>query len=203
MPGKALEGRTKGEKAQAFQPWEHLYTSPAAEACQVVVWPLRERDSWCWTRGVGVSLLDYIEQGCSVCHLWCHQGLTCSGTAAYKEYKLDLYFSKSMCQYNFCFTDELIALFIDWWSMFECYFSENVSSACMFLGLWGMFGMNLYFSLSHLSLIKTPQNALFQSTVFIWILKVSFAPEYSKLKLYSWQESCLTRFWGKCCCHWL
>lgn len=53
MPGKALEGRTKGGKAPAFQPWEHMDKSSAAETCQVVVWPLRE--SWCWTRGFAVS----------------------------------------------------------------------------------------------------------------------------------------------------
>jgi len=42
MPCKALEGRTKGGKTQAFQPWEHLYKSTSAKNCQVVAWSMRE-----------------------------------------------------------------------------------------------------------------------------------------------------------------
>lgn len=45
MPCKALEGRTKGEKPQAFQPWEHLYKSTSAKNCQVVVSSMRESAS--------------------------------------------------------------------------------------------------------------------------------------------------------------
>ena len=71
MPRKALEGRTKGEKTQAFQPWEHLYKSTSAKNCQVVMWPMRE-NAGPGHRGLectcisGSDLLDYIEQGWSL-----------------------------------------------------------------------------------------------------------------------------------------
>lgn len=60
MPCKALEGRTKGEKAQAFQPWEHLYKSTELPGGGVL------HKSACLSGG---DLLDYIGQGWSLPHL--------------------------------------------------------------------------------------------------------------------------------------